>query len=125
MNKINPFVLLGIIFVVFIALFVKASHGRLALPLEAKNLVAFEEEAKKVSALKKMWNKESLEERLRTLFGQVSDKAAVFEVKSGVLSRAEANEFMRKAITEAFEIRKFEFIAESESTYRVVMEIKK
>ncbi|MDR1007550.1 MAG: hypothetical protein LBL65_03155 [Campylobacteraceae bacterium] len=125
MNRINPFILMGIIFVVFITVFIKASHARSALPLEAKAVSLFEEKAKRVSALKKMWSKEALENRLNTLFGQVNDKGNAFEVKSAALTRQQANDFIRKALAEAFEIKKLDFIAEGEDSYRIVMEIKK
>jgi hypothetical protein len=125
MNKINPFILMGIIFVVFIAVFAKASYTRSSLPIEVKAALEFEEKAKRVNALRKMWSKEALEKRLSTLFGQVNDKGNAFEVKSAAVTRQQANDFIRKALAEAFEIKKFDFIAEGEESYRVVMEIKK
>ncbi|MDR0761470.1 MAG: hypothetical protein LBF13_00320 [Campylobacteraceae bacterium] len=127
MNKINPFILVGVIFVVFVVVFIKASHTRSSLPLAAKAVLTFEEKAKRVSMLEKMWNKDALENRLKALFvgQQVIDKGNMLEIKSTALTRLQANEFIRKALAEAFEIKSFDFVAEGDDSYRVVMEIKK
>lgn len=125
MNKINPFILVGIIFVVFVAVLVKSSYMRSDLGLEAKAVLAFEERAKRVNALKKMWSKDALEKKLNALFGQVIDKGNVFEIRSAALTHQQANDFIRKALAEAFEIRQFDFTANGEESYHIVMEIKK
>jgi hypothetical protein len=125
MNKINPFILVGIIFAVFVAVLIKSSYVRSDLGLEAKAVLAFEERAKRVNALKKMWSKDALEKRLNALFGQVIDKGNVFEIRSAALTHQQANDFIRKALAEAFEIRQFDFTANGEDSYHIVMEIKK
>lgn len=97
MNKINPFVLLGIFIFVFIIIFIKAQNAQNLLEENTKNLANIQENAQKIINLKQMWESKNTDLKLRNIF---ADKAN-FQKSSNKLSISSQNlqsSFAQKAI---------------------------
>jgi hypothetical protein len=127
MNKINPLVLISALVFILLILMYNVSRLKYEIKDSQAMLFALEESAKRVTVLKRVWNKVNLEERLKAIFGagNVSDKGKTFEVRLSSLTRQAANDMTRKAFGEAFEIEKFEITTEADEKTSLVLEITK
>lgn len=97
MNKINPFVLLGIFIFVFIIIFLKAQNAENLLEENTKNLANIQENAQKIITLKQMWESKNTDLKLRNIFANKAN----FQKSSNKLSISSQNlqsSFAQKAI---------------------------
>lgn len=97
MNKINPFVLLGIFIFVFIIIFIKAQNAENLLEENTKNLANIQENAQKIITLKQMWESKNTDLKLRNIFANKAN----FQKSSNKLSISSQNlqsSFAQKAI---------------------------
>lgn len=97
MNKINPFVLLGIFIFVFLIVFYKVQNAQNLLEQNTKNLANIQENAQKILDLKQMWENKNTDSKLRYIF----ENKANFEKKSNKLNIQAQNlqsSFAQKAI---------------------------
>lgn len=97
MNKINPFVLLGIFIFVFLIIFYKVQNAQNLLEQNTKNLANIQENAQKIIDLKQMWENKNADSKLRYIFANKAN----FEKKSNKLSIQAQNlqsSFAQKAI---------------------------
>lgn len=97
MNKINPFILLGIFIFVFIIIFIKAQNAENLLEENTKNLANIQENAQKIITLKQMWESKNTDLKLRNIFANKAN----FQKSSNKLSISSQNlqsSFAQKAI---------------------------
>jgi len=127
MNKINPFVLAAILFAVLLISVYGVFGVKNDLKESTRAVALLEDEAKRISTLKKVWDKANTEAKLKSIFGEnrVVDKGTLFEVKATSLDRQSANDVISKTSSEAFEIKKFLLTSEDGNTLSLTLEIAK
>ncbi|MDR3178257.1 MAG: hypothetical protein LBT96_04655 [Campylobacteraceae bacterium] len=127
MNKINPLILIPALVLILLATAYSVSHLKDEIQNGNLALSALDSDAKRITFLKRTWNRTNLEERLKVVFsaGTLSDKGKSFEIKATSLTRQQANDMVQRALMEAFKIEKLEIASESSDRASLVLEIAK
>ncbi len=132
-KRINPFVIVGVVFVIFIFVFISTQNKKTSIQEGQNTLAKYETKAKNFKELKNNWKPNKSLSKLNFIVSNlnlsskvtIKDKGNLLHVSTESLDKSQTDLIVKKVLNEMFEIKNMSIKRIDDKSLKLDLEVSK